>query len=112
MIRSGLCPFTLAATEKINYDGARVLSASVCSVSAHPKLISRSAKEREMDLPWLVSGSAGFGALAGWRLFRLQYCTSDEICIAQMKKRESLWPECTLEITGRMRLASEERDAD
>lgn len=82
VIRSGLCPFTLAATKKINYDGARVLSASVCSVSARPKLISSSAKEWEMDLPSLVSGSAGIGALAGWRLC----CTSDKICIAQMKK--------------------------
>lgn len=112
MIGSGLCPFTLAATEKINYDGARVLSASVCSLSARPKLISSSAKEREMDLPWLVSGSAGIGAPAGRRLFRLQCCAADEICLAQMKKRESLWPECALEITGRMRLASEERDGD
>lgn len=39
-----------------------------------------------MDLPWPVSGSAGIGALAGWRLYRLQCCTADKICIAQMKK--------------------------
>lgn len=86
VIRSGLCRFTLAATKKINYDGARVLSARVCSVSARPELISSSAREREMDLPWLVSGSAGTGALAGWRPYRLQCCTADKICIAQMKK--------------------------
>lgn len=64
VIRSGLCSLTLAATRKINYDGTRVLSASVCSMSAHPKLISSSVREWEIDLPWLVNGRAGIGALA------------------------------------------------